>query len=176
MCSKIKCASAVWGNSLEMGISLFLLDSRGSVCFSGQPYVFQTCLCLNWDGLFWEGVFSAFLPRDGLWSAQGLMLQGNAPSQPCQGKLAERCPSSSAELERGGSSRLFIPTQPPQGNSNEFALIYKTKTTFCFSRGKSSGCLGSRFQAVRYKLPSLRQWRFSFRLPVRWFGLLSQVG
>lgn len=102
----------------------------GQSASQDKPYVFQTCLCLNWDGLFWEGVFSALLPRDGLWSAQGLMLRGTVPKQPCQGKLAKRCRPSSTGLGKGGNSRLFIPTQPPQGNSNEFALIYKTKNHF----------------------------------------------
>jgi len=69
---------------------------------------------------------------------RGLIPRGNVPSERCQGKLAKRCLSSSVELERGGSSVPFIPTQPRQGNSNEFAVIYKTKPLSAFQEERAA--------------------------------------
>lgn len=45
-------------------------------------------------------------------------------------EAGKKVPAIQRGAGEGRQQRLFIPAQPPQGNSNEFALIYKTKTHF----------------------------------------------
>lgn len=119
---------------LRNGFCFSCSMTRGSVCFSGQPHVFQTCVGLNWGGLFWEGVFLASLcltppgwalEHTGVWSSSMVMCQMDTAKENWQ----KGARSSRVELERGGSS---IPTQPLQGNCNEIALFHWIRPLFAF--------------------------------------------
>lgn len=114
------------------------------------------------------------LEHTGVWSSMVMCQMGTAKDSWQKGVMSSR-----VELERRGSSN---PIEPLWGIV--INLLYFTESNcFLLFERKSSGCLGSCFQAVRYQLPTLQQCRFSFPdckmsfgLPPAGFGPRGVVG
>lgn len=127
----------------------FLLCHRGSGCFSEWAYIFQARLWLYWDGLFWERVFSALIcltpprcpgrERVGIWSCRVMREQSRALPGPAGRKVPVLL-----QLGRARGRPLDEGCTRPGGFWGTCSNFLH-KPVFCFSRGKSSGCLGGRF-------------------------------